>query len=94
MNDEEKMKNKENIDKKKEIKDEIEKEKNETKIDRKNINIDELWNNISIYKLNYTNILNIVKKDKSDVYKTNEFLCNLLLMPQKIELSDKVSTLI
>ena len=92
MNDEEKMKNKENIDKTKEIKDEIEKEKNETKIDRKNINIDELWNNISIYKLNYTNILNIIRRDK-DINNSNEFLCNLLLMPEKIELSNKVSTL-
>ena len=84
-----------NINKLEDIKNDIENEKNEIKFDNKNknINIDELWNNISIYKLNYTNILNIVKKDKSDIYNTNEFLCNLLLMPQKIELSDKVSTL-
>ena len=89
------MENKKNINTIEDIKDDIEKEKNEIIFENKNknINIDELWNNISIYKLNYTNILNIVKKDKSDVYKTNEFLCNLLLMPQKIELSDKVSTL-
>ena len=89
------MENKKNINTIEDIKDDIEKEKNEIIFENKNknINIDELWNNISIYKLNYTNILNIVKKDKSDVYKINEFLCNLLLMPQKIELSDKVSTL-
>ena len=93
MNNEEKIEKKENINEIEEIKDNLEKEKNEIIIEKKSININQLWNNISRYKLNYTNILNLVKKDKSDSGKTNEFFCNLLLMPLKIELSDKVSTL-
>ena len=71
----------------------IENEKNEIISENKNINIDELWNKTSLYKINYTNIINSIKKGNANSDSTNEYLCNILLMPLKIEISDKVSTL-
>ena len=50
--------------------------------------------NDSKYQIKYTKILDYVKSRGNDKYNNeNEFLCNILLMPSKIELSDKISTL-
>ena len=50
--------------------------------------------NDSKYKIKYTKILEFVKSREDDKYKNeNEFFCNILLMPSKIELSNKISTL-
>ena len=72
---------------------EIENEKNEIGVKSININLDELWDNNSNYKLNYTKFLEIINKGNSYNRNKNEFLCHLLLMPQNIELSNKISTL-
>ena len=72
---------------------EIENEKNEIGVKSININLDELWDNNSNYKLNYTKFLEIINKGNSYSRNKNEFLCHLLLMPQNIELSNKISTL-
>ena len=80
-------------DKESEIENKIEKEKNEIIIDNKEINIDEIWEKNSKFKLNYTKILDSIKKRSNFTTSSNEYLCNVLLMPQKIELSDKISSL-
>ena len=50
--------------------------------------------NDSKYKISYTKIFDYIKSREKDEYKyENEFFCNILLMPPKIELSDKISTL-
>ena len=50
--------------------------------------------NDSKYKIKYTKILEFVKSREDDKYKNeNEFFCTILLMPSKIELSNKISTL-
>ena len=72
---------------------EIEKEKNEIILKNENINIDELWDNNSKYKLNYTQLIGIISKGNSYSRNKNEFLCNMLLMPDNIELSNKISSL-
>ena len=95
MNDEEKEIKNENI---KEIDEmtsinKIEKEINEPAKTKNNINLEELWDTNSKYKINYTKYLDIINKGRKYNESTNEFLCNLLLMPQKILLSDKISSL-
>ena len=58
------------------------------------ININEIWNDNSKYKLKYTNLLELIKsRDKKQYYNENEYFCNILLMPMKIEFSNKMSTL-
>ena len=81
---------KEIIEQTNKIEKEIDKEKDLTIIND-NINIDELWNKNSKYKLKYTELLQNIKKGYCQ--SRDEFLCNMILMPQKIELSDKISTL-
>lgn len=54
--------------------------------------IDKIWEeNYSKYKINYTNILEYISKRNN--YNENEYWCNILLFPIKIEFSDKISTL-
>ena len=48
----------------------------------------------SNYKIKYTKILDYVKSREDNKYNNqNEFFCNILLMPSKIELANKISTL-
>ena len=47
----------------------------------------------SKYKIKYTTLLDYIKKRDDKYNNENEFFCNILLMPSKIELSDKISTL-
>ena len=57
--------------------------------------IDKIWErNNSKYKINYTTLLEHInnKKNKKN-YNENEYWCNILLFPIKIEFSDKISTL-
>ena len=95
MNNEDKISQKENIKEKDEISliNKIEMENNKIIPDNKNIDVDELWDYNSKYKLNYAKFLEIIKKGKYYDTNTNEYLCNLLLMPPKISLSDKISSL-
>ena len=95
MNNEDKKEDKENKKEKEEkiSTNKIENEKSEITIKQQKIDIDELWNKSSLYKLNYTNILNQIKKGHINTENTKEYFCNILLMPLKIDLSDKVSTL-
>ena len=89
----ENMKEKEEIKEINEIKNEKENDKNEIILKNENINIDELWDKNPKYKLNYTKILEIINKGTQYSNSKNELLCNMLLMPQKIQLSDKISSL-
>ena len=54
--------------------------------------IDKIWEeNNSKYKINYTRLLEHINKRNN--YNENEYWCNILLFPIKIEFSDKISTL-
>ena len=53
---------------------------------------DKIWEeNNSKYKINYTRLLEHINKRNN--YNENEYWCNILLFPIKIEFSDKISTL-
>ena len=58
----------------------------------KNINIDEDLNNNSKYKIKYTHLLQYLKsREKKKYFNENEYWRNILLFPQNIELSNKLS---
>ena len=60
----------------------------------KNINVDEDLNNNSKYQIKYTHLLQYLKsRDKKKYYNENEYWCNILLFPQNIELSNKLSVI-
>ena len=62
--------------------------------DNYNSNIDEIWNKNSKYKIKYSHIIKYLQsKDKNEFYNENEYWCNILLMPSKIEFSNKISIL-
>ena len=60
----------------------------------KNINVDEDLNNNSKYQIKYTHLLQYLKsRDKKKYFNENEYWCNILLFPQNIELSNKLSVI-
>ena len=78
----------------------LKKENEDNLIENQNINEEEDISNINKiknklnYKIKYAELLKkIINRDDKEINYDNEFICNILLMPSQIELSDKISTL-
>ena len=59
-------------------------------------NINNIWKGNPKYKIKYNHIIEFIKsknkKDRSS-YNENQFLCNILLIPSNIEISNKIAIL-
>ena len=85
----------------KEKKGEILENKNQSKINEKEENItnnttEKEKNNTKKYKIKYGVMINFLKsedRDQKEYYNSNEYWCNILLMPTEIEFFNKISIL-
>ena len=75
---------------------EINKKQKESSLASKDNLNDDIWKGNSKYKIKYTHIIEYIKsqdKKDNDSQNENQFLCNILFIPENIEVSNKIAIL-